>query len=60
LVRETGNKGKKETKDWKLISQRLYFLSERTDKIYRNAKQCREHWNCYLNPNLKKGPWRPE
>lgn len=26
-------------------------------KAYRCPKQCREHWNCYLNPNLKKGPW---
>jgi hypothetical protein len=25
--------------------------------VYRSAKQCREHWNCYLNPQLKKGPW---
>ena len=29
-------------------------------KIYRCPKQCREHWNCYLNPNLKKGPWTKE
>jgi hypothetical protein len=43
-----------------VISHKLYFLSGRKEKIYRNAKQCREHWNCYLNPSLKKGPWRPE
>jgi hypothetical protein len=29
-------------------------------KIFRSAKQCREHWNCYLNPTLKKGPWSME
>lgn len=29
-------------------------------KIFRSAKQCREHWNCYLNPTLKKGPWNIE
>ena len=26
----------------------------------RTAKQCRERWNIYLNPNLNKGPWTPE
>lgn len=61
LVKEKGFEGKnKDAKDWKLISQKLYFLNKRSDKIFRNAKQCREHWNCYLNPNLKKGPWKPE
>jgi hypothetical protein len=29
-------------------------------KIFRNAKQCKEHWTCYLNPELKKGPWDAE
>jgi len=28
-----------------------------SNKIYRNPKQCREHWNCYLDPNIKKGFW---
>ncbi len=61
LVSDKGFEGKtKDTKDWKMISQRLYFENNRSDKIFRNAKQCREHWNCYLNPNLKKGPWKPE
>jgi hypothetical protein len=36
----------------------LYFLNQSENKIFRNAKQCKEHWNCYLNPNLKKGPWK--
>ena len=26
----------------------------------RNGKQCREHWNNCLNPNLIKGDWTPE
>ena len=61
LVEESDNKpSKKNTKDWKVISQRLFYESNRTDKIFRNAKQCREHWNCYLNPSLRKGPWRHE
>jgi hypothetical protein len=61
LVSEKGFEGKsKDSKDWKMVSQKLYFLNNRADKIFRNAKQCREHWNCYLNPNLKKGPWKPE
>ena len=46
--------------DWSVISQRLYFMNTNPNKIYRCAKQCREHWNCYLNPNLKKGPWTKE
>ena len=33
--------GKKDSKDWKLISQRLYFLNGHHEKIFRNAKQCR-------------------
>lgn len=42
LVSEKGFEGKsKDTKDWKMISQRLYFLNSRDDKIFRNAKQCR-------------------
>jgi myb proto-oncogene protein len=44
-------------KDWQLISQKLYYLNLSNQKIYRCPKQCREHWNCYLNPKLKKGPW---
>lgn len=44
-------------KDWNLVSQKLYFMNQNSHKIYRCAKQCRQHWNCYLNPNLKKGPW---
>ena len=32
-------------------------MNENSNRIFRNAKQCREHWSCYLNPKLKKGPW---
>jgi hypothetical protein len=46
-----------EIKDWKDVSQELYNLNEDPKKCYRNAKQCREHWTCYLSPKLKKGPW---
>lgn len=42
LVKEKGFEGKsKDAKDWKQISQKLYFLNESADKIFRNAKQCR-------------------
>ena len=46
--------------DWSLIAQKLYYANTSCHKIYRCPKQCREHWNCYLNPNLKKGPWSKE
>lgn len=45
-------------KEWKSISQDLYNLNPEADKVFRNAKQCREHWTCYLSPQLKKGPWQ--
>ena len=38
----------------------MYRLNEDENKVYRNAKQCKEHWNCHLNPELKKGLWQPE
>ena len=44
---------------WPEISQELYSIGEGS-RTYRSAKQCREHWTCYVNPNLKKGLWRPE
>ena len=43
--------------DWGAISQQLYYSNSSVNKTYRCPKQCREHWNCYLNPKLKKGPW---
>lgn len=53
------NNGQGETiKEWKSISQDLYNLNSEEDKVFRNAKQCREHWTCYLSPQLKKGPWQ--
>lgn len=45
--------------NWIEISQELY-LSNKQTKIYRSPKQCREHWTCYMDPELKKGPWRAE
>lgn len=45
-------------REWKEISQELYRLNADPEKVYRNAKQCREHWTCYLSPQLKKGPWQ--
>ena len=44
--------------NWKEVSQLLYKVNESEGKVYRNAKQCREHWTCYLSPQLKKGPWQ--
>lgn len=44
---------------WIEISQELY-LHNKVAKIYRSPKQCREHWTCYMDPELKKGPWRPQ
>lgn len=46
-----------ETIDWRKASQDLFNLNPNPDKIFRNAKQCKEHWSCYLNPVLRKGPW---
>lgn len=43
--------------DWKKISRLVYYQNPSEDKKYRHPKQCREQWNCYLNPALKKGPW---
>lgn len=43
--------------NWKSVSEQLYQVNPLANKAFRSAKQCREHWNCYLNPHLKKGPW---
>lgn len=40
------------------MSEQLYLKNNDPNKIFRNAKQCKEHWSCYLNPNKKKGPWQ--
>jgi hypothetical protein len=42
---------------WKLVSERLYERNPAQSKVFRTAKQCREHWNCFLNPSIQKGPW---
>lgn len=44
------------TDNWKAIAERLYEENPKK-RIFRTAKQCREHWSCYLNPAIKKGPW---
>ena len=54
------NKHSTSTINWKSIAERLYRKNEEVDKVFRNAKQCREHWCCFLNPELKKGPWKIE
>lgn len=57
LLRElVAKRGKNQ---WIEISQEL-FLANKVTKIYRSPKQCREHWTCYMDPELKKGPWRPQ
>jgi hypothetical protein len=42
---------KKWTKIAKLMTDTLQY------KEAYKAKQCRERWNNYLDPNLNKGPW---
>ncbi len=51
--------------NWKTISEQLYEVNP--EKIYRTGKQCREHYTCFLKPNLKKyifmrfrGAWTDE
>ncbi|KAH0795990.1 Myb-like DNA-binding domain containing protein [Histomonas meleagridis] len=39
------------TKNWIQISQLMGT---------RNPRQCRERWNNYINPDLRKDPWTPE
>lgn len=38
--------------NWNAVSQKLYERSDK--KAYRTSKQCREHYMCFLKPNLKK------
>ena len=47
------------TENWKQISRDLFLKNQAEDRKYRHPKQCKEQWNCYLNPSLKKGPWQP-
>ena len=51
LVDKFTKAGKSDKIDWSRIA-----------KIMKNktARQCRERWNNYLNPNLKQGEWTPE
>lgn len=43
--------------NWKNISEKLYENNPNKNKVFRTPKQCREHWNCFLNPAIQKGPW---
>jgi hypothetical protein len=45
---------------WKVVSQLLYERNPAKNKVFRTPKQCREHWNCFLNPSIHKGPWSPQ
>jgi hypothetical protein len=38
------------TSSWSAIAARM---------SHRNARQCRERWNNYLNPRLGRSPWTP-
>lgn len=42
---------KSTSRNWNMIAQQLGT---------RNARQCRERWNNYLNPNLRNDPWTEE
>ena len=35
-------------------------MQNQLSKTFRSPKQCREHWTCYMDPELKKGPWKPQ
>lgn len=42
--------------NWKAVAEQLYAASE--EKVFRTGKQCREHYSCFLKPNLRKGCWK--
>lgn len=35
----------------------MFINNKNENKKYRSPKQCREQWNCYINPVVKKGAW---
>lgn len=39
------------TNDWRAVASRMEG---------RNARQCRERWNNYVNPEVRKDPWTEE
>ena len=47
------------TKSWFEVSKQLYHHVGKEMKLYRSPKHCRERWACYLDPRVKKGPWKP-
>lgn len=53
IVERLGNKS------WFEVSKQLYHCEGKRLKIYRSPKHCRERWACYLDPKVKKGPWKP-
>lgn len=52
LVKQKGKKA------WQEISKELYKLNKQ--KIYRSSKQCREHYNNHLDPNVRRGTWNKQ
>lgn len=42
---------------WNDIAKELFYENPYRYKVYRGGKHCRERWNCFLNPNIKKGLW---
>ena len=36
-------------KSWKALSMKLYDLNQDKNKVFRNAKLCKEHWHSHLN-----------
>lgn len=42
---------------WNDIAKEVFYENSNRYKVYRGGKQCRERWNCFLNPNIKKGLW---
>ena len=40
-----------------MISHELYLRTEGEEKIFRNAKKCKEHYISFLRPEPKKGHW---
>lgn len=48
-----------ETKEiiWNELAKDLFHENPHRYKVYRGGKHCRERWNCFLNPNIKKGLW---
>ena len=46
------------TYNWNDIAKELFHSS--SESFFRTAKQCREHWNNYLDPKVLKTRWNKE